>query len=58
MLPPLSDYEHLVYTLQETYPSIERSTMVVIRLGPSIAELNGSLEFRDDVVLRVCPLLT
>jgi hypothetical protein len=53
MLPSLPGYEYLVYTLQETYPSIERSTLVVIRLGPAIAELNGSLEFKDDIALRV-----
>jgi len=53
MLTSLPDYERLVYTLQETYPSIERSTLVVIRLGPAVAELSGSLEFANDVVLHV-----
>ncbi len=53
MLPSLSDYEHLVYTFQAAYPSIECSTLVVIRRGPAFAELGGSLEFPDDVVLRV-----
>lgn len=53
MLPPLPDYERLVYTLQENHPAIERSTLVVIRRGPAFAELSGSLEFSDDIVLRV-----
>ena len=53
MLPPLPDYERLVYTLQEIYPSIERSTLVVIRRGPTVAELDGTIEFSNDVVLRV-----
>lgn len=53
MLPSLSQYEHLVYTLQQTYPSIEQSTLVVIRRGPNVAELSGSLEFSSDVVLDV-----
>ncbi len=51
MLPSLPDYERLVYTLQTTYPSIERSTLVVIRHGPNVAELSGSLEFSNDIVL-------
>lgn len=51
MLPSLPDYERLVYTLQATYPSIERSTLVVIRHGSNGAELSGSLEFSNDIVL-------
>jgi hypothetical protein len=53
MLPSLPDYERLVYTLQGAYPSIERSTLVVVRRGPAFAELSGSLEFSDAVVLHV-----
>ncbi|MEA3341307.1 MAG: DUF6516 family protein [Chloroflexota bacterium] len=53
MLPSLPDYERLVYTLQKAYPSIERSTLIVIRRGPAVAELDGSLEFSNDIVLRV-----
>jgi len=53
MLPPLPDYERFVYTLQETFSSIQRSTLVVIRRGPAFAELSGSLEFPNDIVLCV-----
>ncbi len=53
MLPSLPDYERLIYTLQESHPSIERSTLVVIRHGPAFAELSGSLEFSNDVILHV-----
>lgn len=53
MLPPLPDYERLVYTLRQTYPSIKRSTLVIIRHGPAFAQLSGSLEFSNDVILRV-----
>ncbi len=53
MFPSLSDYERLVYTLQQVYPSIQRSTLVVIRRGPAFAELSGSLEFSNGVVLQV-----
>ncbi len=53
MLPPLPDYERLVYTLQAVYPSIKYSTLVVIRRGPAFAELSGSLAFPGDIVLHV-----
>ena len=53
MLSSLPDYERLVYTLQAVYPSIEHSTLVVIRRGPAFAELGGSVEFSNDIVLRV-----
>lgn len=52
MLPSLPQYERLVYTLQQAYPSIERSTLVVVRHGPNVAELRGSLEFPGDVLLE------
>jgi len=54
MLPSLSDYERLVYTIQAAYPLIECSTLVVVRHGPTFAELSGSLEFPNDIILRVC----
>lgn len=53
MLSSLPDYEHLVYTLQAVYPSIECSTLVVIRRGLAFAELDGSVEFDNNIVLRV-----
>ena len=51
MLPSLPDYERLVYTLQTAYPSIECSTLEVIRRGPAFTELSGSLEFPDDIII-------
>jgi hypothetical protein len=49
----LSEYEQLVYTLPDRYPSIQRSTLVVIRRGPTFAELTGVVEFEDEVTLTI-----
>lgn len=53
MLPPLSEYELLIYGLPDRYPSIRQSTLVVIRHGPTFAEVLGTVEFEDDVTLTV-----
>ncbi len=41
----LSEYEQLVYTLQQQYPSITRSTLVIGRRGRGSAHLSGELLF-------------
>ena len=43
----LDEYEQFVYTLQQQFPSILHSTLVVIRRGRQFAELNGELIFAD-----------
>ena len=53
MLPPLSEYELLIYGLPDRYPSIRQSTLVVFRHGPTFAEVLGTVEFEDDVTLTV-----
>lgn len=53
MLPELPEYERLIYTLPETFPGIRRSTLVVIRRGPTIAEVTGTLEFEQGITLGV-----
>jgi len=42
------DYERFVYTLQERYPSITRSTLVVVQRGRLYAELRGELSFEEE----------
>jgi hypothetical protein len=49
----LPDYERLVYTLPDRYPSIRQSTLVVIRRGPAFAELTGVVEFEGEITLTV-----
>ncbi len=41
----LRDYEEFIYTLKQNYPVIQRSTLVVIRLGQRSAFLEGELAF-------------
>ena len=41
----LPEYENFVYTLQQSYPGITRSTLVVSRHGRGIARLNGEVLF-------------
>jgi hypothetical protein len=53
MLPPLSEYEQLVYTLPDRYPSVRQSTLVIVRSGPAFAELTGVVEFEGEITLTV-----
>ncbi|HID64516.1 MAG TPA: hypothetical protein EYP49_17500 [Anaerolineae bacterium] len=43
----LTEYERFVYTLQQRYPAIRRSTLTVIRRGAAVARLTGELEIGD-----------
>jgi hypothetical protein len=53
MLTELRSYERFIYFLQELYPVIRHSTLVVIPHGPAFAELTGSLLFDDDIALAI-----
>jgi len=53
MLPDRPAYEHLIYTLQQNYPFIQQSTLVVICYGAVFAELTGTVMFDGDVTLTV-----
>jgi len=54
----LRDYERFVYTLQQRFPSIIRSTLVVIQRGRLYAEVRGELAFADEHRLTVYERLT
>lgn len=41
----LHDYEEYVYTLRQLFPSIQRSTLTVVRRGKRTAVLKGELLF-------------
>lgn len=41
----LRDYEEFIYTLRQRYEAIQRSTLVVIPLGPRSAIMEGELTF-------------
>jgi len=53
MLTDLQAYERFIYGLPETFSFIRRSTLVVIRRGPTIAELKGEIEFDRGIILGV-----
>ncbi|RLC78402.1 MAG: hypothetical protein DRI61_09950 [Chloroflexi bacterium] len=54
----LDKYEHFVYTLQQRFPSITRSTLVIIRRGRRYAELSGELIIAQEYRLVVYERLT
>lgn len=41
----LRDYEEFIYTLKQQFPSIQRSTLVVIPRGKRVAVVKGELTF-------------
>ena len=41
----LRNYEELVYTLRQRFPSVQRSTLVVLRRGKRTATLQGEIAF-------------
>ena len=54
----LADYESFVYTLENQFPAILRSTLVVARRGATVAVLRGELEFARGLRLSVRERLT
>jgi len=53
MLGDIGAYEQFIYGLQEAYPSIKVSTLVVVRVGATIAEAKGTIEFGGGVTMGV-----
>ena len=52
---PITDfhtYGKLIYSLQERYASVLRSTLVLATIGPTLAKLEGQVIFENDVVLE------
>jgi hypothetical protein len=56
-LPDFQTYGGLIYSLQERYPRILRSTLVLATIGATLAKLEGQVIFADDVVLDVWELI-
>lgn len=54
----LLEYERFIYTLQQSYASIIRSTLVVARRGRGVAILTGELLFVNGCRLLVYEILT
>ena len=54
----LRDYEEYVYTLQQTFPSVKSSSLVVIRRGQLVARLQGELNFAQGYRVTINERLT
>ncbi len=57
---PITDfhiYGNLIYSLQERYASVRRSTLVLASIGSTPAKLEGQAIFDSDVVLDVWELV-
>ncbi len=57
---PISDfrtYAELIYSLQERYSIVQRSTLVLATIGPTLAKLEGQVTFEGDVVLDLWELV-
>ncbi len=52
-LQSLPDYERFIYSLPQQYPDIQRSTLVVVRRGATIAVLHGELELSSGIRLVI-----
>jgi hypothetical protein len=52
-LTTLADYEAFVYSLQDRFPTILRTTLTVIHRGQNVAELRGDVEFEGALRLGV-----
>jgi len=50
-------YAELIYSLQERYSIVQRSTLVLATIGPTLAKLEGQVTFEGDVVLDVWELV-
>jgi hypothetical protein len=49
----LSDYELFIYALQDDYPGIQMSTLIVIPQASDVATVEGDLFFRNGLRLHV-----
>jgi hypothetical protein len=45
-------YEELIYSLPDSFPSIQFSTLVLVHTSIDTARIEGDLHFANDVVLR------
>ena len=53
MIPSLTEYEHLVYSLQAEHSSVKFSTLIVKRTSPHTVQVSGKLIFDKRLILRV-----
>lgn len=56
-IPDFYAYGQLIYALQERYPSIQGSTLVLVTIGSTLAKLEGQVTFAGNVILDVWELI-
>jgi hypothetical protein len=56
-LATIADYEVLVYSLRDTFPSILSSTLRIVRTGLAAGQVVGTLTFPNNVRLDVAELV-
>ena len=56
-IPDFRTYGNLLYSLQQTYPTIRESTLVLATIGPTVAKLEGRVTLEGEVILDVWELL-
>lgn len=49
----LHEYEEFIYSLQNSFPTIQRSTLVIIQRSRGYAELSGEIHFGQAIRLNV-----
>ena len=57
MFPTLEEYGLLIYTLQQSFPAIRYSTLILQRLEKTTAIVRGEVFFKKDIYLRVREVL-
>jgi len=55
--PDFLGYSELIYSLPERYPSVQDSTLILIRIGRTLAKLQGRLTFSREVSLDAWELV-
>jgi hypothetical protein len=53
LLRTSEDYELFLYTLNEQFPSVRRSTVTFVRRGAALARVAGEIEFDYDIRLII-----
>ncbi len=53
VLSSLHEYSRFVYTIRDRFPTVRASDLVLIPMGPTLGTLRGTLEFDNDITLRV-----
>jgi len=53
MLHHIEAYEHYIYSIAENYPEINFSKLIVKRMGPHFAFVEGDIYFNEEYRLKV-----